>query len=200
MNLSHVHVETRKRLTDLHCCLHSLTQVHERSHTGDRPFKCDFSGCNKAFATGYGLKSHTRVHTGEKPYKCPEECCDKAFKTSGDLQKHVRTHTGAVLCYLPSCTRTQVPSCVTFLLLLYSSSPAFSHHTGAVLCYLLFFFILRLFPIICGRRNSFGFLSSVLTSAFSPILSISLSHESFLLVFCLPRRLFPGTSTHPSSL
>ena len=67
------------------------SQVHERSHTGDRPFKC---GCGKAFATGYGLKSHTRVHTGEKPYKCPEETCDKAFKTSGDLQKHVRTHTG----------------------------------------------------------------------------------------------------------
>ena len=71
-------------------------QVHERSHTGDRPFKCDYPTCGKAFATGYGLKSHTRVHTGEKPYPCPEEGCDKAFKTSGDLQKHVRTHTGTI--------------------------------------------------------------------------------------------------------
>ena len=72
----------------------STLQVHERSHTGDRPFHCEFHGCGKAFATGYGLKSHTRVHTGEKPYKCPDETCEKAFKTSGDLQKHVRTHTG----------------------------------------------------------------------------------------------------------
>ena len=69
-------------------------QVHERAHTGEKPFKCRVEGCDKAFATGYGLKSHTRTHTGEKPYKCPHEECGKAFKTSGDLQKHVRTHTG----------------------------------------------------------------------------------------------------------
>ncbi|XP_036254178.1 zinc finger protein 76 isoform X2 [Molothrus ater] len=70
------------------------SQVHERAHTGDRPYTCDFPSCGKAFATGYGLKSHVRTHTGEKPYKCPEDLCSKAFKTSGDLQKHIRTHTG----------------------------------------------------------------------------------------------------------
>ncbi|KAJ6659842.1 hypothetical protein lerEdw1_018297 [Lerista edwardsae] len=69
-------------------------QVHERVHTGDRPYRCDFSSCGKTFATGYSLKSHVRTHTGEKPYKCPEDLCTKAFKTSGDLQKHIRTHTG----------------------------------------------------------------------------------------------------------
>ncbi|CAH1786689.1 unnamed protein product [Owenia fusiformis] len=66
-------------------------KVHERNHTGQKPFKCQ---CGKTFATGYGLKSHTRIHTGEKPYKCPDEHCNKCFKTSGDMQKHVRTHTG----------------------------------------------------------------------------------------------------------
>ncbi|PKK16968.1 zinc finger protein 76 [Columba livia] len=69
-------------------------KVHERAHTGDRPYTCDVPSCRKAFATGYGLKSHVRTHTGEKPYKCPEDVCSKAFKTSGDLQKHIRTHTG----------------------------------------------------------------------------------------------------------
>ncbi|KAG8229775.1 hypothetical protein J437_LFUL005856 [Ladona fulva] len=84
-------------------------KVHERSHTGDRPFKCTgATGCGKAFATGYGLKAHVRTHTGEKPYKCPEEICGKSFKTSGDLQKHVRTHTGErpFKCPIVGCGRS----------------------------------------------------------------------------------------------
>ncbi|XP_067008923.1 zinc finger protein 143 [Anabrus simplex] len=83
-------------------------KVHERSHTGDRPFRCPESGCDKAFATGYGRKAHVRTHTGEKPYKCPEETCGKGFKTSGDLQKHVRTHTGErpFLCPVAGCGRS----------------------------------------------------------------------------------------------
>ncbi|KOX69799.1 Zinc finger protein 76 [Melipona quadrifasciata] len=86
----------------------ALNQVHERSHTGQRPYRCTHPKCKKSFSTGYSLKAHLRTHTGEKPYKCPNETCDKSFKTSGDLLKHVRTHTGErpFLCPFNGCGRS----------------------------------------------------------------------------------------------
>lgn len=36
------------------CCYSfvCVLQVHERSHTGDKPYACDYSGCGRKFATG----------------------------------------------------------------------------------------------------------------------------------------------------
>uniref|UniRef100_W5KFL8 Zinc finger protein 143a n=1 Tax=Astyanax mexicanus TaxID=7994 RepID=W5KFL8_ASTMX len=83
-----------------HCPYFYFCQVHERIHTGDKPYCCDKPGCGKKFATGYGLKSHIRTHTGEKPYCCQELNCKKSFKTSGDLQKHTRIHTVTAVSHL----------------------------------------------------------------------------------------------------
>ncbi|XP_012224467.1 zinc finger protein 76-like isoform X2 [Linepithema humile] len=83
-------------------------KVHERSHTGQRPYRCTHPKCKKSFSTGYSLKAHLRTHTGEKPYKCTTETCNKSFKTSGDLLKHVRTHTGErpFVCPFEGCGRS----------------------------------------------------------------------------------------------
>lgn len=83
-------------------------KVHERSHTGQRPYRCTHPKCKKSFSTGYSLKAHLRTHTGEKPYKCTNGTCNKSFKTSGDLLKHVRTHTGErpFVCPFDGCGRS----------------------------------------------------------------------------------------------
>ena len=65
-------------------------QVHERRHTGDKPYKCD--SCDMAFVSITEQKAHQRIHTGERPYKC--EFCPKSFRTSSDFARHRRSHLG----------------------------------------------------------------------------------------------------------
>lgn len=66
--------------------------IHMRVHSGEKPNKCPFSGCNKAFSRLENLKIHQRSHTGERPYKCQFAECKKSFSNSSDRAKHQRTH------------------------------------------------------------------------------------------------------------
>ncbi|XP_071258688.1 zinc finger protein 367-like isoform X2 [Salvelinus alpinus] len=48
-------------------------QAHKRTHTGERPYLCDYPDCSKAFVQSGQLKTHQRLHTGEKPFVCSKK-------------------------------------------------------------------------------------------------------------------------------
>ncbi|KAG8184574.1 hypothetical protein JTE90_007690 [Oedothorax gibbosus] len=79
--------------------------VHMRIHSGDKPNKCTFAGCKKAFSRLENLKIHLRSHTGERPYACTHPGCSKTFSNSSDRTKHQKTHhdTKPYVCQVVGC-------------------------------------------------------------------------------------------------
>ncbi|XP_038253216.1 Krueppel-like factor 11 isoform X7 [Dermochelys coriacea] len=57
---------------------------------GEKPFSCNWEGCDKKFARSDELSRHRRTHTGEKKFACP--VCDRRFMRSDHLTKHARRH------------------------------------------------------------------------------------------------------------
>lgn len=81
--------------------------VHVRTHTKEKPHRCHFQSCDKAFSRAENLKIHFRSHSGERPYVCPVVGCKKAYSNSSDRFKHTRTHSTSkpYTCKAPGCTK-----------------------------------------------------------------------------------------------
>ncbi|XP_063105229.1 zinc finger protein ZIC 4 isoform X2 [Cavia porcellus] len=58
----------------------------------EKPFRCEFEGCERRFANSSDRKKHSHVHTSDKPYTCKVRGCDKCYTHPSSLRKHMKVH------------------------------------------------------------------------------------------------------------
>lgn len=76
------------------------------THTGEKPFKCDFPGCGWTFRLKGALTDHKRaIHENAKKHVCEWPGCNKRFLQQCHLKKHIMGHADIkpFACDWPNC-------------------------------------------------------------------------------------------------
>lgn len=61
-------------------------------HSSDKPFYCNFPGCDKSFAVKWAARSHMKIHS-EKKHCC--NFCDNKFHQKFQMESHIKfVHLG----------------------------------------------------------------------------------------------------------
>jgi len=55
-------------------------------YPGEKPFRCEYIGCDRRFANSSDRKKHSHVHTADKPYNCRYAGCDKSYTHPSSLR------------------------------------------------------------------------------------------------------------------
>ncbi|KIM24789.1 hypothetical protein M408DRAFT_75439, partial [Serendipita vermifera MAFF 305830] len=58
-----------------------------------RKFLCDFENCGRTFATARNLRLHQRTHTGDKPFACEFPGCGMRYHRPAHLKRHQEVHS-----------------------------------------------------------------------------------------------------------